>query len=226
MSEWWTYTLADFLLFSPQTYLRLVEGYQRDVWPVQIPTLVLGVVVALAALRGGRSAGRIAALILAVLWIAVAWAFHLERYATINWAAPYFAAAFVVQAVWMLATGFVRNGWNLGPPRGTVDWIAIALIVFALAGEPLLGRALGRAWPQVEVFGITPDATALATLGTLLMARQPGSMALPALWCAVSGALLWAMEAPDALVPPVAALAALALALATRRRRPPQRPAW
>ena len=25
MSEWWTYTLSDFLLFSPRTYHRLFE---------------------------------------------------------------------------------------------------------------------------------------------------------------------------------------------------------
>jgi hypothetical protein len=118
----------------------------------------------------------------------------------------------------MIWTGFVRGGWVLGPPRGIVDWIGFGLLVFGLAAEPLLGRGLGRAWPQVDVFGITPDATVIATLGTLLMARRPVAMLLPALWCAVSGAFLWAMEAPDALVPPGAALAAVALALAARRR--------
>ena len=44
MTEWWTYTLSDFLLFSPQTYLRLIELYQRDVWPLQIPMVALGAV--------------------------------------------------------------------------------------------------------------------------------------------------------------------------------------
>jgi hypothetical protein len=27
MSEWWTYSLWDFLLFSPRTYYRLFELY-------------------------------------------------------------------------------------------------------------------------------------------------------------------------------------------------------
>ena len=36
MSEWWTYTLSDFLLFSPRTYYRLFELYNDEIWPAQI----------------------------------------------------------------------------------------------------------------------------------------------------------------------------------------------
>jgi hypothetical protein len=226
MSEWWTYTLSDFLLFSPQTYQRLIELYQRDVWPLQIPMLALGCVIAAMALRGDRSAGRIAGLILAAAWMGVAWAFHLQRYATINWAAPWFGAAFVVEAALLAWRGALARPLSLGPPRTIVDWTGVALLLFALLGEPLLGRALGRSWFQVEVFGITPDATAMATLGVLLLARRPALMAIPVLWCLVTGALLWAMEAPDALVPPIVALAALALALRRRRAQVANRPAW
>lgn len=34
MSEWWTYRLSDFLMFSPATYWRMVERYNREVWPL------------------------------------------------------------------------------------------------------------------------------------------------------------------------------------------------
>ena len=34
MSEWWTYTLSDFLLFSPRTYYRLFELHHRALWPL------------------------------------------------------------------------------------------------------------------------------------------------------------------------------------------------
>ena len=42
MSEWWTYTLSDFLLFSPRTYYRLFEIYNAAIWPAQIVALGLG----------------------------------------------------------------------------------------------------------------------------------------------------------------------------------------
>ena len=35
MSEWWTYGLSDFLMFSPRTWWRLAEQYHRSLWPVQ-----------------------------------------------------------------------------------------------------------------------------------------------------------------------------------------------
>ena len=85
MSEWWTYTLSDFLLFSPRTYYRLFELYNADIWPAQIVTLALGG-AALVLLRYRRAGqGRIVAAILAGCWLWVAWAFHWRHYATINY---------------------------------------------------------------------------------------------------------------------------------------------
>ena len=42
MSEWWTYRLYDFLLFTPRTYYRLFELYNAAVWPAQIAAIALG----------------------------------------------------------------------------------------------------------------------------------------------------------------------------------------
>ena len=90
-----------------------------------------------------------------------------------------------------------------------------ALFALALLAQPLLGPAIGRSWAGIELFGTTPDPTVVATLGLLLTVadRVPwGLLVVPVLWCAFDGATLWAMEAPDALVMPCAALACLAVA--------------
>ena len=42
MSEWWTYRLSDFLMFSPRTYHRLFELTNAEIWPLQIVTLAAG----------------------------------------------------------------------------------------------------------------------------------------------------------------------------------------
>ena len=52
MSEWWTYSLSDFLLFSPRTYYRLFELYNLAVWPAQIFTLALGIAIVVLLRRG------------------------------------------------------------------------------------------------------------------------------------------------------------------------------
>jgi hypothetical protein len=80
-------------------------------------------------------------------------------------------------------------------------------------------RSAGRGWRQVEIFGVAPDPTAVATLGIILLANGRGRRALivvPAIWCAISGATLLAMKAPDAWIPPLAGV--LAVALAIRRK--------
>ncbi|MCW5773784.1 MAG: MFS transporter permease, partial [Rhodospirillaceae bacterium] len=42
MSEWWTYSLSSFLLFSPRTFYRLFELHNAAIWPGQVAALVLG----------------------------------------------------------------------------------------------------------------------------------------------------------------------------------------
>jgi hypothetical protein len=221
MSEWWTYTLSDFLLFSPRTYYRLFELYNADIWPAQIVTLALGV-AALGLLRYPRAGqGRIVAAILAGCWLWVAWAFHWRHYATINWAAIYFAGAFVLEALFFIVIGVVRNALSFESPSAAPYRIGCAVILFALIVQPLVGPLLGRGWTQVEVFGAAPDPTAVATLGLLLTARGRTSWMLwtiPVLWCVLSGAVLWTMESPDAFVMPAAALLAVTIGWSAKHR--------
>ncbi len=90
MSEWWTYGLRDLLLFSQRTYSRLFELYNLEWWPLHLFALALGVAALVLWRRGGERAGRALAALLALGWLWVAWAFHWQRYASINLAAGYF----------------------------------------------------------------------------------------------------------------------------------------
>ncbi len=100
-------------------------------------------------------------------------------------------------------------------------WVGIGLLVFAVVLQPLLGLLVGRPWSQVEVFGLAPDPTVVATLGVLMMGRTLGQwmlMVIPVLWCAIGGATLWAMGRPDAVVLPVVAITTIATSVLGRRR--------
>lgn len=207
MSGWWSYRLSDFLLFSAQTYYRLFELYNQAVWPMQLVTLALGAGVFALVLRNPPWQGRAIAAVLAAAWLWVAWAYHLQRYEAINWAASHYAAGFAVQALLFIWTGVIRNRlvFRLGVSMTTRAGLGIFL--FALVVYPLIAPILGRNWMHAEVFGIAPDPTVVATLGLLLLAANracSGLMLIPLLWCAISGATLWAMGSPDAFIAPVA----------------------
>lgn len=212
MSVWLTYTLSDFLLFSPRTYYRLFELYNRDVWPAHAPAGALGIALLVLLRRGGAWRGRAIAGILAVVWLWVAWAFLFERYATINWAASYFAGAFAVQALLLAVSGLVLN--RLTPGADGASRAGIAILAFALIAQPLLAPLLGRGWVTAEVFGVAPDPTVAGTIGALLAAaRVPWHLlVVPLLWCVVSGATLWAMDAPEAPLMPLLAVIAICIA--------------
>lgn len=210
MPEWWTYTLSDIQSFSLHSYYRLFELYNRAIWPAQIVALACGLTVAALLRRADARPGRLVAAILALSWLGIAVAFHATRYRTLTWTAVYFAWAFGLEAALLLATA-VRG--RLAFERSPAG---LAILLFALLVQPVLGVVLDRTWPQVEVFGVAPDPTAIATLGILLLASgrvRWELMALPLLWCAISGATLLSMKAPDAWVPPAAAVLVVSLAL-------------
>ena len=215
MSEWWTYTLTDFLLFSARTYYRLFELYNAAVWPLQIATLALGLAILILMMRGAAWSGRIVAVILAALWLFVAWAYLLERYDTINWAARYFAIGFAVQAVLLVWTGVVRDRLRFDTGNITGK-IGLGLFLHALAIHPLIAPLTGRPWTQAEIFGLAPDPTAIATLGVLVATARPPLLlfAIPFLWCLLTSLTLWTMESPEA--PAAIILGLLALVAGTR----------
>ena len=74
---------------------------------------------------------------------------------------------------------------------------------------------------MAEVFGIAPDPTAVATLALLAVTRGRSrwlAMPVPLLWCVLSAATLWTMEAGGFFLPIAGALASVALAIAARGR--------
>ncbi|MCI0431633.1 MAG: DUF6064 family protein [Rhodospirillales bacterium] len=220
MSEWWTYSLSDFLLFSPRVYYRLIELHNQALWPVQIPMVALGLGLLLLLVRRTTGSNRIIPAVLGALWLWIGWSFVWQRYTTINWAAAYVAPAFALQGLLLLWVGAVQGSLEFRPRTGAVRIIALGLFAFAVLVYPMLAPLLGRQWQAAEIFGIAPDPTALATLGMLALAPGRGRWAIfvvPALWCAISGATLWLLEGIDFFIPPLGALLALGISSAAAR---------
>lgn len=217
-------------MFAPRTYYRLFELFNTDFWPAHLLALAVGVVIVLllAAPRWPHAAPAACAL-LALAWWWVGWAFLWQRYAAINWAASGFAIGFAIEGALLPAIAALGVGPRAAAGRAFARLVGLGLWIFVLL-HPAIAPLFGRPWVQAEWFGMAPDPTAIATLGLLLWvapAVRPATPRLaravtaalwlvPLLWCAISGATLWAMGSPQAWLLPAAA--GLALFAAWRSR--------
>ena len=224
MSEWWTYRPSDLLMFAPRTYWRLFELHNASMWPLQLLTTLLALMLGVALWRGHGAALRTGLALLAACWIGVAWTFLWRRYAPIFSAADAFAIGFALQALLLLLLS-LRG--SLQPSNHTLGRTSgLALLAWAVLVHPLLAVIASRPLAQAEVFGLAPDPTAIGTLGVLLclgsgqrLARwlHGAACGLAVLWCAVSAATLWTMGSPQGWVPALAVGVVAITALARRR---------
>ena len=224
MSEWLTYRLTSFLLFSPSTYYRMLERYNLVIWPAQLAGMAIGlaIVALLIGKRGHHE--RIIAGLLAACWLWIALAFHYQRYAQINWAATWFAVAFACEALLLVVVGVVAGRLDLQLARGGPLWIATSIVAISILGYPILAPLTGRPWTTAEIFGVAADPTAIASVAVLALVRGRIRWLLlfvPVLWCAVAAATLWAMDSPEALAVLAAGLLALWAALPGTRHDAP-----
>lgn len=207
MSEWWTYRLSDFLMYTPLSFERLLEAYNSWLFPAQAVAFAAGAGLVWVAWCGHEREWRAALILLGVSWFWIAWAFFHERLSTIDIAAPYYAYGFALEGVLLMWTGWkFRQGRYLLDSRSR-RFSAIVILV-AVFGLPLVAPFLGGSWKAIALFGLTPDATALATLSIVSVlqgARRWFVSIAPLLWCVISGALLWNFGQPHAVLLPLLA---------------------
>lgn len=211
MSEWWTYRLSDFLMYTPLSFERLLEAYNIWLFPAQAVALAAGVGLVWVVWRGHEREWQAALLLLGLSWFWIAWAFFHARLSTIDIAAPYYAYGFALEGVLLLWTG-----WKFRPGRYLLDsrsrLFNTIVILVAVVLLPLVAPFLGGSWKAIALFGLTPDATALATLSTVSVlsgARRWFVAIVPFLWCVISGALLWNFGQPHAVLLPLLAVLTL-----------------
>jgi hypothetical protein len=193
--EWSSYSIRDFVLFSKEILLEIMEAYNHDFWPWQVLWLGLTLVMLLLLLFPSRARSRIVFALAAGAWAWVGIVFHLQYFLPINWAARYSAGLFLVEAL-LLAVAATRPG-IMDPDRpGPRRKLGIA--IFILAAWIPFELAWGQSFAQIMIFGWGPDRTALGTIGLLLTSR-PGlfnrALMLPAvIWCVLAAMMHYGLK--------------------------------
>lgn len=201
MSGWTSYTLQDFIPFTADIYFRLLERISETFWPLHLLTLFLGVAALWLALKNRT---RLAALLIAPVWVFVAIAFFIQRYAELNWAGGYIGYFFLAQAILLLLIAMTGIGLDNAIRKRPSVVIGIVIVLVGLIGLPFIAPLIGGSWLKAEIFGIHPDPTAITTLGLALILIRGWSLWLiaiiPVLWLLISSLTLWVLGAPAAIV--------------------------
>ena len=190
--------LSDFLMFLPETWSRLVSGYHQDFWPLQIFALLSGLWILWLVFHPSARSDRLISTVLCASWSWVGAVFHFQYFSTISWAAWAFGGLFLLQAALFLVFGVMLNKIRYLPAPSMTRRVAVFIVLFALLGWPAITAAVSGDPAQAGFFGLSADATSLATIGFILFARPVYRwllLPLPLIWGLISIALSWTMAA-------------------------------
>jgi hypothetical protein len=198
--------------FTIAQFLGVFAVYNAAIWPLQIVTFGLGLLVVVALWRKWLITPRLVPAILAVLWAVNGVGYHALFFASINPAAPLFAAFFIAQAILFAACAVSPTGMHFETGRDWRTALGALFVAYTMAIYPLIGIWAGHGLMNGPIFGVAPRPTTIFTLGLLLMAR--GSWVLwlviiPFLWSLMGIAAAWQLGIPEDLALPVAGIALL-----------------
>lgn len=206
--------------FTTAQFLDVFARYNADVWPVQWLFHALAIVVVALAFRPGDRSGRVIGGVLAFFWAWMGIVYHWGYFRAINPAASVFAALFVLQAVLLFHAGAMRPRLSFRVTGGAAGTAGAVLVAYALVGYPLLGHALGQAYPRAPTFGL-PCPTTIFTLGVLLWAEPRAPLRLlviPVAWSLLGASAAYSHGIAQDYGLLAAAAAATALVLREHRR--------
>ncbi len=208
------------LSFDAEVLSAHFAQMNRALWPAQIACFAaaLGALWLASMNRPGRT--RLIGAILAGAWLSCGLVFHLGYFAGLSFTAPAYGGLFLAQAALLAWNLLLRRRPVFAMVPGPVLWIGLAAIGYPLVGMPLIALT-GEGLASARVFALAPGATAVFTLGFLLLSRERCPIhlfLLPIVWTLIAGATAWTLWIPEDLALPVLGPALLATAVWRNRR--------
>ncbi|MES1148171.1 MAG: DUF6064 family protein [Bradyrhizobium guangdongense] len=212
------------LPFTPSQFLAVFVAYNGAIWPVQIVAYLLGIAAVVLLFLRTRHANRLIAGILALMWLWTGIAYHGAWFSEINKAAYLFAALFVAQGCFLAHAGVVRGQLHFGLGADLATAVGAAFIAYATIAYPLIGVAVGHAFPEMPMFGVTPCPITIFTFGFFLLTtgRLPRlQLVIPFIWSLIGGSAAMLLHVPQDWLLLVSGCIAVVLIVARDRRTKP-----
>ena len=212
------------LPYTAETLFALFDEYNTAIRPLPALALFFAAGVLMLVIRSRQDRSRLVIGILAVSWLWTGIDYQLIFFSGINFAAPAYCAAFVLQGLVLAWTGLVRRRFILHFNRGFIGWAGIRIAIIAAVILPVIDWQSGVGWTDMRLALIAPGATAGFTLGILMMSKGPIPLHLiviPVLWTFAAGFHAWILGIPQDYLLPVVGVIALAACLKSRNRSAP-----
>lgn len=204
---------ADVLPFTRDQFFEVFAAYNADTWPVAILAYPLAAIGVFMAWRGTATAGRVAAIVLAVMWAWVGAVYQGIYFSQINPIALAFAGAFVLQALLFAVHAISGRGLEFGPKSRVRAVAGASMVLYAMLVYPIIGVAVGERYSAIPLFGVAPCPLLIFTFGLMLWAAcaRWWLWIVPLLWAAIGGSAAILLSVPQDWALPVSGLITLAI---------------
>ncbi len=159
------------LSFSIEEFLLVLESYNLAIWPLQIITYVLIVLVLFFSLKPTKYSAKIVSAILSFFWLFTGIVFCFIYWAPSHIFGYIFGIFCTVQGLLFLFS-IIRSDITIGSSDKTSKLIGILFVLYAIIGYQVFGYYLGHTYPKFFAVGLVPCPTTIFTLGILLMINK------------------------------------------------------
>lgn len=207
------------LPFTVEQFLDVFRRYNTAVWPAQWALLAIALVIAGLVYRDRPKDHRWVHGLLAVLWLWMAFAYHIAFFASVNPAAMAFGAAFAVQGVLFAWYALHTRAGHVRTHSGAAGHLGVVLVAYALFVYPALGYLFGHRYPASPTFGV-PCPTTIFTLGVIVWWGRSIPLALlviPLAWSIIATSAATSLGMTEDYGLPLAAIATVIAVIVARR---------
>lgn len=172
------------LPFTIEQFLSVFEKYNLSVWPMQIVLVLVAILAIILSIRKINRSDNIISLVLGFFWLWIGIVYHLAFFTSINKAAYFFGALYIIQGLLFLFVGGLKSKLSFKFEPNSYGIIGSLFILYALIIYPGLGYFFGHVYPKNPTFGL-PCPTTIFTFGLLLWTDKNVPkyvLAIPLIW--------------------------------------------
>jgi len=173
--------------FTTEQFFSIFEKYNHTVFPAQIILLLLGTFALMAIGLGLKHKDKFITGILGLLWFWIGIGYHLTFFSEINKVAYGFGGLFIIQGLFFLYEGLVKNNLRFAFQHSFQGYVAFFFILYGLVIYPIVGYLIEQNINHTISLGL-PCPTTIFTFGFLLLTDKWFSkklLIIPSLWAII-----------------------------------------